>query len=356
MCRALSLLFAIAACGRLGFDPVAAVGDGTVDGAFPLPATLVCSATRIPVSSLGVDLAIQSDGNEIAVLWPSGNGVTLVRIGTTLVASPESVLQTGPVDAIPGIAVAGSATLFVTVHGTQQRLWHVDGPTLTMVGEETSVAASNGLPTDSTRAQFVWLRASGSDLLTSFVSPTGAVGSTRAIARSAPVTRVAGADNADHVHAMWTEGTECRQGDLDLIPPAPSLGGNGMIGTDCNEPRIDSGPANGDSILTVWRSSASTIEAWHQGAVGDMGTRLSALGHSPRIRFDGTRFWVVWVDTQAGNVVRIAALEQDLTFATVDLVGWPLPSNEGFEVVKLDATVYLAMLVDEALWLLETCP
>jgi hypothetical protein len=355
----LGLVVLFAGCGRLAFDPANGdvLGDGALgDAGFPLPGALVCSATRIPIDAPGgaVDLAVQSEGNVVVALWaPPGGTVTLLRIVGGVAGSPIP-LATGPVDAIGGVGVAGSSTLFTTTRAGNQRLWHFDS-VLTQVAEEAVLTADHGLPTDGTRSQFVWLRASGNDIQATYVSLAGVLGATGTITRSAPVTSLVGADNNDHVHMMWVEGTECRQADVDPLP-VPSLGGNGMLASNCLEPRIDSGPPAADAIFTAWRSPAGAVETWYQGSVVNMGTRLSAAGRAPKVRFDGTRFWAVWIDTDAGESVQVAKVAQDLTFTKVTLAGWPIPSAEAFDLVKVGAIVQAAVILDDSLWMLTMCP
>jgi hypothetical protein len=72
------------------------------------------------------------------------------------------------------------------------------------------------------------------------------------------------------------------------------------------------------------------------------------------VRFDGTRFWIVWLDTATGQL-RIAAWDPD---GSVVAGGHPAPApigDEAFQLVRAGATVYLAVLGSDALDLVTLC-
>jgi hypothetical protein len=111
-----------------------------------------------------------------------------------------------------------------------------------------------------------------------------------------------------------------------------------------------------DAIMTVWETSFGVVEMRYHGGVVDVSAQLSPRGRAPKVRFDGTRFWVAWVDQPTtGDVLRIAAIQEDATFEAVDLPGFAVVGDEAFEFVRSTTNVDLALLDQRSLTFLRTC-
>jgi hypothetical protein len=354
------LVVCASGCGRIGFDP--SDGGRTSDPP-PLPDALVCAAQHVEITVLPVDadsdLAIRSDGDTYLALWAApGSFVRAVLFDSTTVAATPSILPTGPVNGVAGLFRTQTTTLFATPTANGNLLWSSPSPdTASMFGGDARTVARDPIVTDSTGSLRAWVRGDASGLVTSYLDVDGNPGTDRIIQRSA-VKAIAAADNSDHTHLSWVEdfggAQACFQADLDLVPGAPDLGSGDMIATDCQNLRIDSGPGPADAILTVWETSLGVIGIRYLGATVDLGIEISQSGRAPKVRFDGTRFWVVWIEEPA-NVLRIAAVEQDLSFELVDLPGFVVSGDEAFELVRTGTTVHLAVLGPSTLTLLRTC-
>lgn len=308
------------------------------------------------------DLAIAAAGPGVTMMWTDRDRA--VR-STDIANNTEQVVIGGPIDGIGGIERTSAGTLVVTYTGALQTLWLWDGTTASSLYTESTVAG-RGEPfaNDETGVPRAWLRGEAGGVRASFVSDSGTKGSDVVFPTSAPVTALSAAVTTQHGHAAWSEdrggGTSvCLQADIDFPNGiAPTQGSTGMSAPDCFDPRIDSGPGPTDSIATVYRTGTGEVWMRYLGGVPDATQRLSSAGRAPKIRFDQTWFWVAWIDLSGGaEVLRVAKVAQDLTFTTVDLPGWYPASDEAFELVRqTDGRIYLGLISNDSISLLQTCP
>jgi hypothetical protein len=278
----------------------------------------------------------------------------------------EVTLLAGPVDAIAGAVATSQTLLFVTRTGALQTLWRLPptGVGAIELRTEATVVAREPFVNDNTGIPRTWIRGEATGIRATFIDDAGVLKGDVILPTGGPVIGLSGADNDSHGHATWSidqgaGAAACAQADI-YFPDgvAPVLGSGGATAADCFAPRIDSGPPGTDSIATVFRSSAGTVEMAYFGSTVGASKRLSERGRAPRIRFDGTWFWVAWIDESgSGEVLRVAKIAQDLTFDAVDLPGWTVAGDEAFELVKkLNGNVGLVLLGADTLSILHTCP
>lgn len=361
-----AVVVAAAGCGRLGFDANVVVDDDAAIGgsdAPVLPASHVCASTRItiPPVAANADLAVYWNGSALIVLWESTPSITMMKVDATLEVEGSLELAIGPIDGIAGVVEDVDSLTFVVSTPTGHELWHGQTPsTITRVRTETRIVAREPLLADAAFPQRAWVRGDATGLLFSFVSSSGSVGPNQPFLTNNPVTAIAGANNDNHTHLTWTEaigigGSQCVQADLDLLPPAPIIGGTASIANDCLEPRIDSGPGSADAIFTAYRTSTRTIGTRYRGSVADATGMLSMSGRAPKVRFDGTQFWVAWIEEGLVETLRIASVNEDLVFTATDLPGWTVVGDEAFEIVRAGPVTYLVLLSTDSLSFLRTC-
>lgn len=364
----LVVVLALPACGRLGFDEQvrdAVTGDVLAD-APPLPSTIVCTAARrlIAPVAMNADFAIAPNGAGVTWMWIDSGGNVRAFVGDLVNPSMEFTAVPGPVDGIAGIEKTSVGTLFVTYAGATQTLWLLSGTTAVSLRTESTVAGTEPFMNDATGIPRTWMRGEAGGLRATFVDDAGVLKTDATFPTIAPVTALSAAPINNHGHVTWSEDrgggvSVCSQADIDFPNgTAPVFGASGTTATDCFDPRIDSGPAPTDSIATVYRTSVGAVEIRYLGATVDSSQRLSDAGRAPKIRFDGTTFWVAWIDQLSlGGGLRVAKVAQDLTFSTVDLSGWNPVGDGAFELVRAnDGRVYLGLLSADSVSLLRTCP
>jgi hypothetical protein len=124
---------------------------------------------------------------------------------------------------------------------------------------------------------------------------------------------------------------------------------------DCYNPRTASGPPAADSMIVVWQTKNHTVEARYVGAGGlDLKRDMSFHGRAPKVRFDGTEFWIACIDDLDG-AIHLALFDQSANVTEVALPGWTPVGDEAFQLVRRGATVNLVILGTDTLSFLLTC-
>ena len=363
------MLVGLLGCGRLGFD-ASGSGSDAMDGALAadapaLPATLLCSARRISIPSVGPSsaLAVEWNGAAFTAMWLDHGAVVGVSLDPSLTSSAPAVLVPGPVEDLAAIRTNPSGTLFTTATAGTQMLWSSSSlASATVIRTEPSLVGRASVVTDATGVPRLWVRGTATGIAATYLNSSGALGVQALIPTGTPVVALAAADNSNHAHMTWREDlaagiSRCTQADLLFTVPAAMLGASAQVSDDCFEPRIDSGPAVMDSILTTWRTSAHAVQMRYHGGSVDVSGILSMHGRAPRPRFDGTQFWVAWIDEPpAGDRLRIALVDEALGGSAVDVPGWVPASDAAYELVRGADAVYLFILGADTLSILKTCP
>jgi len=364
------VVVALAGCGRFAFDELAS--DGGRSDAPALPGKLTCSATRLEIApTMASELAVTPDGSGVTAMWLGSDGSVRGLYGDALTGAPTEVtFSQGPVDEIGGVLRTSITLLYVTRRGAMQSLWRLNGTgpgsfsdSIELRSETTVMAREPFINETNTGLSRTWIRGESGGIRATYVDDAGVLKSDTVLPTSNPVIGLSGANNDSHGHAAWSMdvggGADCAQSDIDFPNGvAPVSGGGGPTASDCFAPRIDSGPPGTDSIATVFRAGAGTVEMAYFGSTVGTSKRLSEKGRAPKIKFDGTWFWVAWIDESgSADVLRLAKLAQDLTFDVVDIPGWTPAGDEAFELVKTtNGTVQLAVLGADTVSFLRTCP
>src|SRR5205823_5590472 len=97
--------------------------------------------------------------------------------------------------------------------------------------------------------------------------------------------------------------------------------------------RIAPGPARADStmIVTSAPSSPSSIATLYAVSTGNVSQSITNMGSAAKIRFDGKRFWVAWLDP--ATALRLTSLELNGTVIQYTLPDWTPAGPEAFELV-----------------------
>lgn len=145
----------------------------------------------------------------------------------------------------------------------------------------------------------------------------------------------------------------CTATDIRL-QPVPAIPGGPVLSSDCHDVRATSGPDVADSMIVVWTSSAGDVEARYIGGGGlDVARPIALSGSAPKVGFDGTRFWIAWLDGQ--DALQLASFDPNGRVVPYSLPGWVPIGPEAFELVHRGNEAGLTMLTAGSLDFLTIC-
>ena len=362
-------------CGRIGIDAIPseagvlgdALRDAPTDGrAVP---TAICKVDHIAFSlpPTLAQLAIAGISEGYAAIWidPSGGKAT-----QGLVLGPNHTQLGAPVlpvirgTQVGGLADAGQKLALATSDGTTQSTW-VLGRDLTTVEPSStltgSVLAHDPFPTDDSQQPRLFLAGAGTSVTAALLASDGTINtaSTVSHATTGPVTGVACANGPNHAHCAWTEdlpdtngASRCTASDVIMrplgIPPSGSA-----LSDDCHDVRTSSGPSAADSVFVVWTTSDHRVQGRYLSAATAPVVDLAAAGSAPRVQFDGTRFWIAWLDGNAK--LRLTSYDLDGTVVPYLLTDWVPRGPAAFQLVRRSNETVLALISAFGLELLTIC-
>jgi hypothetical protein len=290
----------VAGCGRLGFDGVPPVVHEGVEPA-------ACSTyqwTTVAPPDRDLDLSITTMPSSIAVGWVAHADGAL--FGTML--APDWSMTTDP-----------SGTMIKTGGWVDASVQYIDGQLVAGEAETGRGAVKYdtmdgafandsefGCPTASYLPKPPMLHAGG-DLIAPTVSDTGlsvwqitgwSITGAATTAPSSPATGVAATEVGTEAFIVWPTVDGCNMMTLQ----------NAMTGTShasaasCDAPRV---AASGPSVALVYETAAGVAIVRDDPTTIDPanGTMLAAGATSPRIVFDGVRYWTSYLDASGAVVV-----------------------------------------------------
>ena len=87
---------------------------------------------------------------------------------------------------------------------------------------------------------------------------------------------------------------------------------------------------------------------------GDIVRMVSPSGRAPKVAFDGTQFWIAWIDNPAGEL-GIAAVDLDGNLVASAPPGRTAAGDEAFQLVRSGSSVFLAVLGADGLDFVRLC-
>src|SRR5262249_33439342 len=175
------------------------------------------------------------------------------------------------------------------------------------------------------------------------------------------ITDLACTDGPNHAHCVWAEAlsafagasSTCTITDVFFGGPTPTLANQIPWSTPCAAVRNASGPDMADSMIVVWSTTARTVEAHYAVSTGDKMGTVSDSGVAPKVKFDGTRFWISYID--GNNELRLSSFDLNGTIVPYSLAGWTPLGLEAFELVHRDLTTAVVLLAAGELDILSIC-
>jgi len=215
---------------------------------------------------------------------------------------------------------------------------------------------------DESQTPRVFLTARDNTLEMSYVANDGLInlGQPSVYTVTGSITDLACTDGPDHAHCVWAEdvttmggSSQCTITDIDFIPGMPQVGSHIVMSPDCYEIRNASGPVPADSMIVVWTTQAHTVKAHYAVSTGDVDRLIATTGSAPKVRFDGTRFWIAWLD--GGGVLQLSSFDLGGTIVNYSLAGWTPNGPEAFEVVNRGNETGVMLVSPNGLDILTIC-
>jgi hypothetical protein len=286
-----------------------------------------------------------------------------VSLYTQLRGGAPSVVMQVAAAGVAGLIDTGEKTLVVIRTATGQAMYSLSEQlgAPAKLREEMTLAAREPFATCVAQTPRIWVRAKGESILGAYLHDDGSLDPDGTYTAGGAVTSMSMEDGPDHSHITWTEDlgngvSRCYASDIRYqipMPPIPS--GGPAVSDDCYDARTSSGPPSADSMMVVWRTKNHAIEARYLASTGDIMRDMSFHGRAPKIRFDGTEFWIAWIDEGPPEELHLATFDLSGNIKDVALPGWTPVGDEAFQLVRRGATVYLVILGTNTLSFLLTC-
>jgi hypothetical protein len=367
MLRHVVVVVAVAACGRSGFNgevPIDASLDAPADS--PRLAALVCQATTIPITPVatGTEVAAYRSSAGYHVAWNQQNTI----IGTTLDAqlagpAPSTLLTSDDMTGLAGMVDTGEKVMMSVPTSAGSQLWALatDLTAPVKIRDEAALPSREPFASDAAGSPRVWVRGTPTTIVGAFFHDDASIDNDGTFTTGGPVTSMSMEDGPDHTHVTWTEqlgptSSRCFASDIRYnLPNPPVPTGPSSLSDDCYDARTASGPDAADSMIVVWQTAAHTVEAAYLASTGNIMRDMSFHGRMPRVRFDGTEFWIAWIDEGASDQLHLASFDLHGNVKDVALPDWKPVGDQAFQLVRRGATVYLVVLSANTVNFLLTC-
>lgn len=360
MGRALAALLLLSACGesRGVTGPGGAAtppGSAEVDpssfgGTTPAPRLVpaVCGAvawTDVPIPALQADLAVASDGNNLAVLAAPRAGGTIVgfTVGPRMVgdATSTKLALDEPFSSV-ALGAAGERYFAAAVDRSAaspiaviERLDPDLGQPFELAKVAGGIVAKPALVTAGRDAIFP---VGGTDgvALAGFDDSWQALG-TAHVATGEPVTGLTATRDAGDALVAWSTASTCSLVRVEGMAPGPVA----QVGAACANPRLAADPTGGTEALVYTDGTDVLFKHFAGDQLGRGPELLHSHARAPRIAFDGTRYWVSYVDDHGDVVVGFLDSGEHLT--STALAGTQ-PQDDAYELVVLGGAPYVFAL------------
>ena len=322
--------------------PPASVGTPT-----PRLEPSVCSArswTGAPIPALDADLAIAGDVTHVAIVaTPRAGGAavgfTLDR-GMSVVTSSTKLALGVPLSSIALAKLGGpyvtagvdtaSATPVVLVDGF--------GPDLTPeVGLAKIAGGIVAKPAVVSVGRMSIVPVGGAGGVT-FAELGGArLTGEMKITTAQPVTGLTATPFAGDALVAWSTATTCSLAQLADLTPGPVS----QVAAPCATPRLAADPASGTEALVYTEGDAVLLRYFAGNQLARAPEVLRSQARAPRVAFDGTRYWVSYIDIR-GDVVA-GFVDHGGNLVSTALTGTQ-PQADAYELVMLSGAPWVVSL------------
>lgn len=144
-----------------------------------------------------------------------------------------------------------------------------------------------------------------------------------------PASTVTSAQLGTNLMTAWSTDTECHL----MINTTYEPGMTARVGAACPSPRIAVDQFKGNAVMLFESVEGIRMMPIYLSMFGGDAPVLRADATSPRVLFDGKRFWISYLDTR-GDVI-VGYLDEDMRPKTLSL-GDPQPERSAYELIMLD--------------------
>jgi hypothetical protein len=352
-----------AGCGRIGFD-LERVPQR--DGADAPVASLVCDGHRAISGKLLAtgQLAVATTPGGFYAAWTGTTELpaTIVRLDAQLAETARQTLGAlgpdlnGVLDLGTDVLAAygNNALEIVDMYKLSSDL-SLANYFATFVG----LAGRGPFLANRSGSERGYLWSHSNTVVVSHMDELGLAGGGSTFDMTDAVGATSGDNGVDDGAVVWVEtpaggASHCTAGNVRFdTPDVPSLRSTRQISGDCRHARIAAGPT-GDAWLVASITGGGVLEARYSTPRGDIVRMLSLSGRAPKVAFDGTQFWIAWLDNPAGEI-GIAAVDLDGNLVVSAPPGRTAAGDEAFQLVRSGSIVLLAVLGADALDFVRLC-
>jgi hypothetical protein len=180
-------------------------------------------------------------------------------------------------------------------------------------------------------------------------SSLGLIGGASFFDMTGVITQLAGDNGPRDSAAVWVEDlgggvSRCSAGNIGFDNPfLPSLRATRVVSSDCRHARIAAGPID-DIQLVVLTTASGAVQAHLRRGGADIVNVLSTSGRAPKVRFDGTRFWIAWRNTGSSHL-HIASIDPIGTLVRWSTSGPAVAGDEAFDLVRTSTTTTVLVAI-----------
>ena len=317
MGRLFAVILVLAACGDnqpvVGTNapttgdnvPPASLGTTTTP---PRLAPSLCRATSwtgAPIPALDADLAIAGDAAHVAVVATprkggAAVGFTLDR-GMSVVTSSTKLALDVPLSSIALAQLGGPYVTAGVDTSSASPLVFVDGfgPDLTQPVGLAKIAGGIVAKPAVVRAGQRLIVPVGGEGGVTFAELGGAQLTRKVqIATARPVTGLTATPFANDALVAWSTASTCSLAKLGDLTPGPVS----QVAAPCATPRLAADPASGTEALVYTAGNDVLLRYFAGNQLARPPVVLRSQARAPRIAFDGTRYWVTYLDVH-GDVI-----------------------------------------------------
>ena len=352
MGRLFACVLLVAACGdNVVVDPSPAetlathgVNGGSVTVARYVPSVCAVNNWSVPFATPSVDVAITSEHGVTSLLTAPAAGGQLAGFAVdermSVITDPNATALpvTGAFTAVAA-SIVNHRVVATGMSGDSARV-ELFGDVLSDPVDLAKIPATSIAKPPFAQVNDVSVLATGgvNGLTFTQVSPNFQLGESLVVGKSAQVTSLSMVQYGLSTLATWsTVNDECYVERIASFVPSQSSHTN----VKCDGARIAADTTNDEArIVFEGGGGLRLIHISHMQIGGDS-VPLRPAAHAPRVAFDGTRYWVSYIDVR-GDIV-VGFLDQHSQLISTALIG-PAPVGESYELSVIDGRVWVFSL------------
>ncbi|HTL32959.1 MAG TPA: hypothetical protein VL326_07535 [Kofleriaceae bacterium] len=152
-----------------------------------------------------------------------------------------------------------------------------------------------------------------------------------------PARSMAAAQIGVATFVAWSTDSECYMYETSTY----GAGVDTRLPVACNDPKLAVNQKTGDGVMAFNTSEGVRLMAFSNTSFGGDSALLRDSTSDPRVMFDGTNFWVSYLDTR-GDIL-VGFLDANHNPITMSLAG-PKPSSQAYDLVMIQGAPWVVSL------------